>query len=128
GTRVQLLLAVRVAFVETQEQGARLPLVFDEVLANSDDDRAQAAIEAVMALARAGRQVFYLTAQWDEVSRWQRALDGAGLDHRFIDLAEVRRLAAAGRRPLPAMGPARLAPPAPGGCTYQEYGQLLQVP
>jgi uncharacterized protein YhaN len=31
-TRVQLLLAVRVAFVESQEQGVRLPLVLDEVL------------------------------------------------------------------------------------------------
>lgn len=128
GTRVQLLLAVRVAFVETQEQGARLPLVFDEVLANSDDDRAQAVIGAVMALARSGRQVFYFTAQWDEVARWRRALEGTGLAHRFIDLAEIRRLSEAGRRPLPATEPDRPAVPAPEGCTYQEYGLLLQVP
>ena len=40
GTRVQLLLSVRFAFIETQEGGVRLPVLADELLANSDDDRA----------------------------------------------------------------------------------------
>ena len=74
GTKVQLLLAVRMAFVETQEQGARLPLVLDEALANSDDGKAAAIIEAVRTIAAEGRQVFYLTAQSDEVAKWRRQL------------------------------------------------------
>ena len=71
GTKVQLLLAVRVAFVEQQEQGPRLPLVLDETLANSDGEKARAMIDAIGTLCQAtGRQVFYLTAQEDEVRKW----------------------------------------------------------
>jgi len=68
-TRVQLLLSVRLAFVETHETNYRLPLTLDETLANSDDKRAQAIIKTVSTLA-ADRQVFYFTAQQDEVDKW----------------------------------------------------------
>lgn len=37
GTRLQLLLAVKLAFIERQEQGPKLPLILDETLANSDE-------------------------------------------------------------------------------------------
>jgi energy-coupling factor transporter ATP-binding protein EcfA2 len=69
-TRVQLLLSVRLAFVETQEINYRLPLTLDETLANSDDQRAQAIITTMSTLA-ADRQIFYFTAQEDEVSKWK---------------------------------------------------------
>lgn len=69
-TRVQLLLSVRLAFVETQETNYRLPLTLDETLANSDDPRAQAIIKTMSTLA-ANRQNFYFTAQEDEVSKWK---------------------------------------------------------
>ena len=69
-TRVQLLLAVRLAFVETQETNYRLPLTLDETLANSDDPRAQAIIKTMSTLA-ANRQIFYFTAQEDEVNKWK---------------------------------------------------------
>lgn len=128
GTRVQLLLAVRVAFVETQEQGARLPLIFDEVLANSDDERAQAVKEAVVALARQGRQIFYFTAQLDEVAKWQAVLEGAGVPFRLLDLEGLKREEAATLRPLPAPGPSRPEPPPPEGLSYAEYGRRLRVP
>ncbi|MGI8483364.1 MAG: ATP-binding protein, partial [Thermomicrobiales bacterium] len=48
GTRVQLLIAVRLAFIETIEQRAQLPLLMDETLANSDDMRANAIIDATI--------------------------------------------------------------------------------
>jgi len=73
GTKVQLLLAVRVAFVESQEHGCRPPLVLDETLANSDEQRAWAIIQAIQTICRSGRQVLYLTAQQDEVQKWQAA-------------------------------------------------------
>ena len=69
-TRVQLLLSVRLAFVETQETNYRLPLTLDETLANSDDPRAQAIIKTMSTLA-AHRQIFYFTAQEDEVTKWE---------------------------------------------------------
>lgn len=68
-TRVQLLLSVRLAFVETQETNYRLPLTLDETLANSDDQRAQAIIQTISTLSE-NRQVFYFTAQKDEVEKW----------------------------------------------------------
>lgn len=74
GTKVQLLLAVRIAFVETQEQDVKLPLVLDETLANSDDGKALAIIDAIQTICQQGRQVFYLTAQSDEVAKWRSAL------------------------------------------------------
>src|SRR5690606_38909299 len=54
GTRVQLLLAVRIAFVESRETGPRLPLLLDETLGNSDDERARAIMETAIALAADG--------------------------------------------------------------------------
>ena len=40
GTRMQLLLALRLAWIETQEQGGEtLPLFLDEALTTSDEDR-----------------------------------------------------------------------------------------
>ena len=69
-TRVQLLLSVRLAFVETQETNYRLPLTLDETLANSDDPRAKAIIKTMSTLA-ANRQIFYFTAQEDEVNKWK---------------------------------------------------------
>ena len=71
GTRIQLLLAVRLAFIESQEQGVKIPILADEVLANSDDLRAQQIIEALIEISKDGRQVFYFTAQKDELKKWQ---------------------------------------------------------
>lgn len=128
-TRVQLLLCVRLAFVETQEDGGpRLPLLLDETLGTSDDARAQAIIDAVLTLAAGGRrQVFYFTAQHDEVAKWLGAIRDRGADGTLVDLAEIRRLA----RPAAvtaAAAPEPAAPPVPDACTHAEYGALLRVP
>lgn len=129
GTRLQLLMAVRMAFVEVHEDGARLPLLLDEVLANSDDWRAAAVMEAVVAFVRSGRQVFYFTAQYDEVAKWQVLLREQGVDNAIIDLGQIRRRALADQRLL-ALGAAPEPPaiPAPNDLTYWEYGKLLVVP
>ena len=70
-TRVQLLLSVRLAFVETQESNYRFPITLDETLANSDDKRALAIIKTISTLA-SDRQIFYFTAQQDEVDKWRK--------------------------------------------------------
>jgi energy-coupling factor transporter ATP-binding protein EcfA2 len=82
GTRVQLLLSVRLAFIETQEGGTKIPVLADELLANSDDERANAIIEALYEIAMEGRQVFYMTAQPDEVGKWIEFLSGKD-DHNY---------------------------------------------
>lgn len=129
-TRVQLLIAVRLAFIEMQESTVRLPLVMDETLANSDDRRTEAILEAVLTLAGEGRQIFYFTAQPDEVAKWAAALAARPeVQSTIIDLAEVRSLE--GR-----LAPEHLAArksldrplPDPSGHSHRSYGELLLVP
>jgi uncharacterized protein YhaN len=130
GTRVQLLLAVRVAFVEKQEGEARLPLVLDEVLGNSDDDRAAAVMDAVLELAREGRQIFYMTAQHDEVLKWRALLEPQrAVEWRVVDLVESRK----SQRPLQidhlqlAITPTSRVPH-PGSASHGDYARMLRVP
>ena len=129
-TRLQLLLAVRVAFVEAQERGLRLPLVMDETLANSDDPRALAIMEAVVELAGDGRQIFYFTAQPDEVRKWRDVLARyPEVDSAVLDLGEARSLAQRlSTEALAAESEPRPEPPAPDGADHNEYGRRLGVP
>lgn len=129
GRRLQLLVAVRMGFVEEQERGVRVPLVLDETLANSDDASAAALIESVLELAREGRQVFYFTAQADEVSKWRSALEEAdALPWREVDLAAVRRLEEERRAPRRTWRPRRPEIPEPEGLDREAYGEELRVP
>ncbi len=130
GTRIQLLLAVRLAYIETQEQHYRLPLLADELLANSDDVRAQAIIEALVEISRAGRQVFYFTAQADEVSKWQQYLSkNPEIDYQLISLegAEGRALDFKDFE-NPVAGNDMESIPEPKNRSHREYGQFLSVP
>ncbi|HEX5579985.1 MAG TPA: hypothetical protein VFX39_00315, partial [Gemmatimonadaceae bacterium] len=130
-TRMQLLVAVRLAFVEVQERehgGARLPLLLDETLGTCDDARARAMIETVAALAREGRQLFYLTAQWDEVEKWHAVMSTRDVPvavHHLHELRAAARLHV--ERPEWAPLP-RPALPSPDGMTHAEYGVALRVP
>lgn len=95
GTRVQLLLAVRLAFIEASEFGLQLPLLLDETLGNTDDRRAQAILEAAITIANRGRQIMYFTAQQDEIAKWSAALKNAeqGPEWKTFDLATIRGVA-----------------------------------
>jgi len=86
GTRVQVLLAVRVAFVEHREQETAPPLLLDETLAPFDDQRAETVLDTVIDLAREGRQVFYFTARHDERARWEKRLEESEVDYRLKQL------------------------------------------
>ena len=128
-TRLQLLLAVRIAFVEQQEQNLCLPLILDETLANSDDLKADVIIESMIELAREGRQIFYFTAQGNEISKWLAALeDVKDIDYTTVDLAEVQGLEDRVHVPDLDTVVETSSPPRPDDHDHASYGEALGVP
>ncbi|MCH8495425.1 MAG: hypothetical protein LAT57_07310 [Balneolales bacterium] len=91
GTRIQLIMAVRLAFIETQETQVKLPILADELLANSDDERADAIIQTFIELSASGRQLFYFTAQADEVAKWKHRLEEASVDFNVFLLNKLAK-------------------------------------
>lgn len=130
GTRIQLLLAVRIAFVESQEQGGKkMPFILDEALAISDELRAEEIIRAGIDICSEGRQFFYLTAQHDEVGKWRRLLKTTELRFKEIDLAEVREFSQRDRVPPRVFEPPPVVEiPGPAGMNHESYGKALDVP
>jgi len=126
GTRMQLLLALRLAWTEAQEQGGEpLPLLLDEALTTSDEDRFAVMANTLTRLAKAGdRQIFYLSARRHERALWRQA---TGAEPPVVDLAEVRfgakRL---DREDFTVETPAPLPPPA--GHDAASYAALLSIP
>ena len=127
GTRIQLLMAVRLGYIEFFETaaGLQLPIFLDEVLGNSDDARALAIIETILQLADTGRQIFYFTAQSDEVAKW-RSLGGDRVE--FKDLEVIRRRTDVARHPLPEKLHQRTPVEPPGGRSLEAYVRALNLP
>ena len=92
GTRMQLLLAARLAFLEHAEgDGPKLPLFLDESLSTTDPHRFREAGRAVLDLIAQGRQVFYATADVAEARAWQRICADEGRSApQVIDLGLAR--------------------------------------
>ena len=124
GTRMQLLLALRLAWTEDRERGGEaLPLFFDEALTTSDVDRFSAMARTLSSLADAGRQIFYLSARRHEAALWERAIGAAPV---MIDLAAVRfGSALADSGALRIETPPALSPP--DGLAAEEYATLIRV-
>lgn len=127
GTRMQLLLAVRLAWTRTLEKdGEPLPLFLDEALTTSDPNRFAKVAESLASLAaEEGRQVFYLCAQPTDVQLWER---GLGVRPRVIDLTEVRFGRSIDVGPDDFRLPERASIPPPGGEHAAEYAVRLGVP
>lgn len=126
GTRMQLLLAVRLAWTHRLEQGRlALPLFLDEALTTSDEHRFAAVVESLAMLVREeGRQVFYLSARRQELALWE-AVTGERPHH--IDLAQVRRI----RHDAAADDYKMVAPPSvpsPEGKSVEAWAAELGVP
>ncbi len=137
GTRLQLLLIVRVAFVQKEERGLALPLVFDETLANSDELRARSLIEVVEDFAASGRQVFYFSAQRDEVRQWHTVLEGEVAEEARFPVLDDGDAPDGGEADWPPAPPADISPdalapaeavPSPEGASHAEYGDRLDPP
>jgi hypothetical protein len=131
GTRIQLLLSVRLAFIDSQEQNLKLPILADEVLANSDDHRAKEIIRALVEISKDGRQVFYFTAQADEIDKWKTfAETDQELDFKVFTLSGQPN-DQTNYRPNEFSSPPSFrinAVPAPGKATAAEYREILKVP
>ena len=132
GTRLQLHICVRVAFIESQEQGLALPLLLDEILANSDDERAERLVDVFVTLQKTGRQIFYFTAQYDEILKWQRIAEKRGLKKPPVFRMETALAAA--RDPFTGLldqstpAPSVNDIPDPAGLTHAEFGKKIGVP
>ncbi|MDF9830974.1 hypothetical protein [Parabacteroides sp. PF5-6] len=124
GTRVQLLLAIRLAYIQSLEKQIKLPILADELLANSDDQRSEAIIRSLIAISKE-RQVFYFTAQMDEVNKWNHFLQQEPEQaYKIILLDEESRQRGVHR---PQVSP-RLwneQVPEPGKLSHAGYKELL---
>ncbi len=130
GTRVQLLLAARIAFAEEVEQGKTMPLFLDEALDQSDPRRFEAVVRSLGRVAKEqDRQIFYLASDPLDVDRIRDALGKEECElTAAIDLGLIRTRTASvsGTHALQVdLGP---AVPAPDGLSSEEYGAALDVP
>lgn len=125
GTRVHLLFSVRLAFIEAQEEsiGLKLPIFLDELLANSDDQRAFSIVQALSTIAQE-RQIFYFTAQKDEVEKLKSF---SSCPMKEIPLFELTRQHEINQNPMPKHSVhTRIIPdPVPD---YLTYFKLCKVP
>jgi energy-coupling factor transporter ATP-binding protein EcfA2 len=127
GERVQVLLSIRMAFLGHSEL-AVLPLVLDETLGTSDDERAHDIIKSVLELASLGRQVFYFTAQTDEVAKWKFLLEQyPSLKSRFIDLDSQLDHTIGKEIPKADAFSLAVTVDAPADCNHQEFGNQIGV-
>ena len=126
GTRMQLFLALRLAFaLDAERDREPLPFFLDEALTISDPERSGSIVDCLHAFAREqNRQLFYLTAQPHDLRMW------SGLDPqpKQIKLHEVRRLTASLQEPGDLELRRLEEIPAGTGLTPEQYGELLQVP
>ncbi|MBS3771024.1 MAG: hypothetical protein KGY69_12310, partial [Bacteroidales bacterium] len=131
GTQIQLLLSVRLAYIESQETSVKLPILADELLANSDDARARAIIDALVEISREGRQIFYFTAQGDEVAKWESYLASVNdIDYKTIPLTGKQN-ESVNLQAQPDFASFKLEQfhvPSPEGKDHDEYGKALEVP
>jgi hypothetical protein len=124
GTRMQLLLAVRLAFALEQEpEGVYMPLFLDEVLTNSDPERFDHVVQLLSQLAQEGRQIFYFTCNPDDVSRWQAICP----DITIIDLRQIQQQQAFLSAPLLSQKTPKRPQPLPGQL-LDDYATQQQLP
>jgi len=131
GTRVQLLISIRLAFIESMEVNIKLPILADELLANSDDMRAMAIIEALYEICRGGRQIFYFTAKPEEALKWVSFLKGKkDIECKVVFLGGTRdekKKYSPHKSDIDKLD-FMYDVPEPGESTMEDYRKLLKIP
>ena len=125
GTRMQLLLAARLAWTAVAEKDREsLPIMLDEALTTSDPERFASIARSLHETAvHEGRQIFYLSAEPTDLLRFEKAI---GKPPNHIDIARIaggearspEQYALAEREPVPV----------PDGSSPEEYASRLRVP
>ncbi|MEZ5979047.1 MAG: hypothetical protein R3F34_12595 [Planctomycetota bacterium] len=129
GTRVQLLLAVRLAFAETLEApGEKLPWILDEAFGAADGDRLRELVGTVLEVASEGRQIVYLSAHPAEAALWTQIARERQLPQpQVVDLAEVRGLARSKAEQVAAALPERRRLPEPAGLSESDWARAVRA-
>lgn len=125
GTRAQLLLASRLAYLHEIESGDPLPLVLDDALATSDPARKQQIGAALLRVARdENRQILVLTpdAADADLLRPDGAANG---DVEATDLAAVRSMHAPTATRARLAAPAFARVPEIGNANAEQYAAAL---
>ena len=127
GTHMQLLMALRLAWVREQERGTEaLPIFLDEVLTTSDPERFRAIAASLQVLVEEGRQIVYLSADPADRTLWQQRM-GNRLVHLDLQaLREGTELPAADAYQLPEPGTGPL--PDPGSSDPEVWARQAGVP
>lgn len=126
GTRIQLFMAVRLAWTSVlEEEGEPLPIFLDESLTTTDPERFDSIARNLKDIAeREGRQIFYLTAQPSDALRWEKAI---GESPHHVDLPRLR-FGADHYEPADYRVDEPEPIPEPGGMSAEEYAAYLGVP
>lgn len=129
GTRVQLVLALRLAYLQSIGSNfPTLPLTIDEALSNADRFRFEAVATSLFSLADHGQQILYLTANHGEVEQWMEAAERAG--HPLPQVVDLARFGGESTTPPPRkVGAPQNAdlPPSPEGLGAAAYADQLKV-
>jgi exonuclease SbcC len=114
GTRIQLLLAARLAFAASEERAETLPIWLEEALAT---------------LAEEGRQVFYLTSNPVEAKIIQTVSVKRKLAQiRILDLGVIRKLATQDEMIISPEAISESQVPAPRTLSAEAYAKAVNVP
>jgi len=128
GTRVQLLLAARLAALENLEQSSRLPICLDEALSTTDPKRFREIVRALLEVTDEGRQIFYFTSHPAEAEQWKQAVTELGRPApAVIDLARLQGESADWGGTIPAQPLESDPVPDPAGKTCEQYARALGV-
>ncbi|MEO0651670.1 MAG: hypothetical protein AAFZ65_13420, partial [Planctomycetota bacterium] len=129
GTRMQLLLGLRIAFAEQGEGDERVPIVLDEVFSMSDPDRVKSMVDALGDLALEGRQVIYLGADPALEAAWRAiAEDCAHPAPRVVHLARVQQAIRGVNEATQLALTAGSTVPDPKTMSPEEFGRAIGVP
>lgn len=87
GTRMQLLLATRMAWLKKVEEKTQpIPVFLDEALTTTDETRYQQVVQSLQSVANEEqRQIFYITARYQELQLWQK-----DSEVHILDMQQIR--------------------------------------
>lgn len=130
GTLVQLLLAIRIAFVTLAEGELKLPLLLDETLNSSDPERFGAIAGCLLKLVqKEDRQLFYFTCQPVDARVWEAHAKQENYEKTVtLNLDRVARDKKADTTPLNLAEFKGDEIPVPGGKDLASYGELIRAP